>query len=65
LGFASSAASCSCDFLQTLLGYPALQAGIALSPRGIGRSLAMPLVGMIIAGSRRASSWRRGLVLGA
>ena len=25
-------------FLQTLLGYPALQAGIAMAPRGLGRS---------------------------
>jgi DHA2 family multidrug resistance protein len=33
--------------LQTLLGYPALQAGYALSPRGIGSALAMPAVGAI------------------
>jgi DHA2 family multidrug resistance protein len=31
--------------LQTLLGYPALQAGIALFPRGLGSFLTMPLVG--------------------
>jgi DHA2 family multidrug resistance protein len=36
-------------FLQTLLGYPALQAGIAMAPRGLGSFLAMPLVGIIIA----------------
>ena len=35
-------------FLQTLLGYPSLQAGIALSPRGMGSFIAMPLVGMIL-----------------
>ncbi len=35
-------------FLQTLLGYPALQAGIALAPRGIGSFLAIPIIGMII-----------------
>jgi DHA2 family multidrug resistance protein len=34
--------------LQTLLGYPALQAGIALAPRGIGSFLAMPVVGILI-----------------
>jgi DHA2 family multidrug resistance protein len=34
--------------LQTLLGYPALQAGIAMSPRGIGSFLAMPLVGLAL-----------------
>jgi DHA2 family multidrug resistance protein len=36
-------------FLQTLLGYPALQAGIAMFPRGLGSFLVMPLVGVIIA----------------
>ena len=35
-------------FLQTLLGYPSLQAGIAMAPRGIGSFLAMPVVGLII-----------------
>jgi DHA2 family multidrug resistance protein len=35
-------------FLQTLLGYPALQAGIAMTPRGLGSFLAMPVVGMIV-----------------
>ncbi len=35
-------------FLQTLLGYPSLQAGIALAPRGMGSFLAMPVVGMLI-----------------
>ncbi len=35
--------------LQTLLGYPALQAGIAMAPRGFGSFLAMPLVGVIMA----------------
>jgi DHA2 family multidrug resistance protein len=34
--------------LQTLLGYPSLQAGIALAPRGMGSFIAMPLVGMIM-----------------
>jgi DHA2 family multidrug resistance protein len=35
-------------WMQTLLGYPALQAGIALAPRGLGSFLAMPLVGLIM-----------------
>jgi len=35
-------------FLQTLLGYPSLQAGIALSPRGMGSFIAMPLVGIFL-----------------
>ena len=34
-------------FLQTLLGYPALQAGLALSPRGIGSLFMMPIVGQL------------------
>jgi DHA2 family multidrug resistance protein len=34
--------------LQTLLGYPSLQAGIALAPRGMGSFLAMPVVGLIL-----------------
>jgi len=35
--------------LQTLLGYPAYEAGMATSPRGIGSFIAMPLVGFIMA----------------
>jgi len=34
--------------LQTLLGYPPLQAGIALAPRGIGSFIMMPLTGMMV-----------------
>jgi DHA2 family multidrug resistance protein len=32
--------------LQTLLGYPSLQAGITMAPRGIGSLLFMPIVGL-------------------
>ena len=35
--------------LQTLLGYPALQAGIAMAPRGMGSLVMMPIVGMLTA----------------
>jgi len=35
-------------WLQTLLGYPALRAGIALAPRGFGSFVAMPVVGIIL-----------------
>lgn len=35
-------------FLQTLLGYPALQSGLAMTPRGFGALLAMVLVGRMI-----------------
>jgi DHA2 family multidrug resistance protein len=34
--------------LQTLLGYPSLQAGIAMAPRGVGSLLFTPVVGMVI-----------------
>ncbi len=34
--------------MQTLLGYPALQAGIALAPRGIGSFIAMPAIGIVL-----------------
>jgi DHA2 family multidrug resistance protein len=34
-------------FLQTLLGYPALQSGLAVSPRGLGSLCAMPIVGQL------------------
>jgi MFS transporter, DHA2 family, multidrug resistance protein len=33
--------------LQTLLGYPPLQAGIAMAPRGIGSFFAMPITGLM------------------
>ncbi|MGB7761176.1 MAG: DHA2 family efflux MFS transporter permease subunit [Bryobacteraceae bacterium] len=35
-------------FLQTLLGYSALDAGIAMAPRGLGSFLMMPLVGTVL-----------------
>jgi DHA2 family multidrug resistance protein len=34
--------------LQTLLGYPALRAGFAMAPRGLGSFIAMPLAGIIM-----------------
>jgi MFS transporter, DHA2 family, multidrug resistance protein len=35
-------------FLQTLLGYPSLQAGMAMLPRGLGSFLFMPVVGILM-----------------
>ena len=46
--------------LQTVLGYPPLQAGIAMSPRGLGSFIAMPVIGMILA----KVDARRLLILG-
>ena len=34
-------------FLQTLMGYPALQSGLAVAPRGAGALITMPLVGYL------------------
>jgi DHA2 family multidrug resistance protein len=35
-------------FLQVLLRYPSVQAGIAMVPRGLGSFIGMPLVGMVM-----------------
>ena len=35
-------------FLQTLLGYPAVQSGLAVSPRGVGSVISMLIVGRLI-----------------
>jgi DHA2 family multidrug resistance protein len=36
-------------FLQTVLGYPAIEAGIAMAPRGLGSFISMPVVGFLTA----------------
>src|SRR5258705_3223589 len=33
--------------LQTLLGYPSMQAGIAMAPRGMGSLIMMPILGFL------------------
>jgi MFS transporter, DHA2 family, multidrug resistance protein len=35
-------------WLQTLMGYPSLQAGLAVLPRGLGSFLFMPIVGILM-----------------
>jgi DHA2 family multidrug resistance protein len=35
-------------WLQTLMGYPALEAGMAMLPRGLGSFLFMPIVGILM-----------------
>src|SRR4051794_14469128 len=52
-------------WLQTLLGYPSLQAGIALAPRGMGSMLGMPIVGSIIGKFDPRKVLASGLTLGA
>jgi MFS transporter, DHA2 family, multidrug resistance protein len=36
------------NLLQTLLGYPPLQAGIAMMPRGLGSLIGMPVAGLLV-----------------
>jgi DHA2 family multidrug resistance protein len=51
--------------LQTLLGYPSLQAGIAMAPRGMGSLIGMPLIGMLVGKIDPRKLVAFGLVLGA
>src|SRR6186713_338519 len=50
--------------LQTLLGYPPLQAGIAMAPRGLGAFLMMPLVGVMMGCFDSRKLLSTGLVVG-
>lgn len=50
--------------LQTLLGYPSLQAGIALAPRGIGSFFMMPLTGYLTGKFDARKLLTIGLVVG-
>jgi DHA2 family multidrug resistance protein len=50
--------------LQTLLGYPSLQAGIAMAPRGIGAFFMMPLTGMMTGKFDARKLLTVGLVVG-
>ncbi len=51
--------------LQTLLGYPSLQAGIAMAPRGVGSLIGMPVVGLLIGRFDPRKMVAFGLVVGA
>jgi MFS transporter, DHA2 family, multidrug resistance protein len=51
--------------LQTLLGYPSLQAGYAMAPRGMGSVIGMPLVGLIVGRFDARKLVAGGLVTGA
>jgi MFS transporter, DHA2 family, multidrug resistance protein len=50
--------------LQTLLGYPSLQAGIAMAPRGIGSFFMMPLTGLMTGRFDARKLLTVGLVVG-
>ena len=51
--------------LQTLLGYPPLQAGIALAPRGIGSFAMMPMTGLMTGRFDARKLLTVGLVIGS
>lgn len=51
--------------LQTLLGYPAMQAGIAMLPRGLGSFIAMPAVGFLMSKVKPRYLLVCGIVLGS
>ena len=51
--------------LQTLLGYPSLQAGIAMAPRGMGSLIGMPAVGLLIGKLDPRKLVALGLMVGA
>src|SRR5258705_2535411 len=50
--------------LQTLLGYPSLQAGIAMAPRGIGSFFMMPLTGIMTGKFDPRKLLTTGLIVG-
>src|SRR5437667_3750542 len=51
--------------LQTLLGYPSLQAGIVMLPRGLGSFLFMPVVGILMSKIEPRKLLAAGLVVSA
>jgi DHA2 family multidrug resistance protein len=51
--------------LQTLLGYPSLQAGIAMAPRGLGSLIGMPVIGLLIGRFDPRKMVAGGLIVGA
>jgi DHA2 family multidrug resistance protein len=50
--------------LQTLLGYPPLQAGIAMAPRGVGSFFMMPLTGFLTGRFDARKLLTFGLIIG-
>jgi DHA2 family multidrug resistance protein len=52
-------------WLQTLLGYPAVRAGLTMAPRGLGSMLGMPIIGTILPRFDPRKILTAGLVLGA
>src|SRR5207248_10540644 len=50
--------------LQTVLGYPSLQAGIAMAPRGIGSFFMMPVTGLMTGRFDPRKLLASGLIVG-
>ena len=50
--------------LQTLLGYPPIQAGIAMAPRGIGSFFMMPITGLLVGRFDARKLLTTGMVIG-
>ncbi|HET9839655.1 MAG TPA: DHA2 family efflux MFS transporter permease subunit [Candidatus Angelobacter sp.] len=50
-------------WLQTLMGYPALQAGMAMLPRGLGSFLFMPIVGILMGKIEARKLLAAGLII--
>jgi MFS transporter, DHA2 family, multidrug resistance protein len=50
-------------WLQTLMGYPALQAGMAMLPRGLGSFIFMPIVGILMGKIEARKLLGAGLVI--
>lgn len=52
-------------YLQTLLGYPAYNSGLALSPRGLGSLAMMPVTGYLVSKTDPRRLMAVGLILGS
>src|SRR6201994_112299 len=52
-------------WLQTLMGYPALEAGMAMLPRGLGSFLFMPVVGILMGKIEARLLLASGLIISA
>ena len=48
-------------FLQSLMGYPALNSGMAISPRGMGAIVSLLVVGRLVGDRRHAAADRARL----
>ncbi|HEY4364359.1 MAG TPA: DHA2 family efflux MFS transporter permease subunit [Bryobacteraceae bacterium] len=52
-------------WLQTILGYPSINAGLTMAPRGIGSMIGMPIIGMFVGKLDARKVLAAGLFFGA